>query len=198
MVAARRRSTGRRTISAPAGLLSRRRAPCAGTDRTRTAGGRPMRGRGATRGLHAEHYRRADQPASLFLVAGACTAEACHDGGEKVLKALREFRVEGEPALHQRFRRSLVDVGHHLLLKLVHHRYLHRRDIREPDELANLEGCAIYLDVYFHVSSWLDFNIGPSSATEIDICFSSPAAPPSGPNVLRYVTGFFARDCRDC
>jgi hypothetical protein len=63
-----------------------------------------MRGRGATRGLHAEHYRRADQPASLFLVAaGARTAEACHDGGEKVLKAFREFRVEGEPALHQRF-----------------------------------------------------------------------------------------------
>src|SRR6478609_9290248 len=145
--------------------FSRRRVPCARTDRTRTAGGRPMRGRGATRGLHAEHYRRADQPASLFLVAaGARTAEALHDGGEKVLKAFREFRIEGEPALHQRFRRKLIDVGHHLLLKLVHHRDLHRRDIREPDELAGLEGCAIYLDVYFHVPSWPDFDIGPSAA----------------------------------
>ena len=70
-----------------------------------------------------EHYRRADQPASLFLVAaGARTAEACHEGGEKVLKAFCEFRVEGEPALRQRFRRKLIDVGHHLLLKLIHHR----------------------------------------------------------------------------
>src|SRR6478672_9324059 len=103
--------------------------------------------------------------ASLFLVAaGERTAEACHDGGEQVLKAFREFRVEGEPALHQRFRRKLIDVGHHLLLKLVHHRDLHRRDIREPDELAGLEGCAIYLDVYFHVPSWPDFDIGPSAA----------------------------------
>ena len=42
--------------------------------------------------------------ASLFLVAaGERTAEAYHDGGEQVLKAFREFRVEGEPALHQRF-----------------------------------------------------------------------------------------------
>jgi len=102
---------------------------------------------------------------SLFLVAaGARTAEACHDGDEKVLKAFREFRVEGEPALHQRFRRSLVDVGHHLLLKLVHHRDLHRRDIREPDGLAGLEGCAIYLDPYFHVPSWPDFDIGSRAA----------------------------------
>jgi hypothetical protein len=119
----------------------------------------------------ADHWLAWAQPASLFLVAaGARTAEACH-GDEKIMKAFREFRVEGEPALHQRFRRSLVDVGHHLLLKFVHQRDLHRRDIREPDELAGLEGCAIYLDVYF-VSSWLDFDIGPSAA---ELTFASAA-----------------------
>ena len=51
------------------------------------------------------------------------------------------------------FRRDLFDVGHHLLLKLVHDRRLHGLHVRKPEELTGLEGRAVDFDVHFHVGS---------------------------------------------
>ena len=85
-----------------------------------------------------------------FLSAARDAAEAGH-GHEHVLKPLGDLRIEGEPALHQRFRRNLLDVGHHLLLQFVHHRRLHRLHIRKSEKLPGFERRAIYFDVNLHV-----------------------------------------------
>src|SRR5258708_31060752 len=74
----------------------------------------------------------------LFLVTGARTAQARH-GHEHVLKPFGDLGIEREPALHQRFRRNLVDVGHHLLLQFVHHRCLHRLQIRSEEHTSELQ-----------------------------------------------------------
>src|SRR4029077_15743710 len=96
----------------------------------------------------------------LFPALGTA-AEARH-GHEHVLKALGDLGIEGEPTLHESFRRNLFDVAQHLLLQLVHHGRLHRLHIREPEKLPGLEGRAIYFDVYLHDCSWLHLTVSVS------------------------------------
>ena len=91
------------------------------------------------------------RPRALFLlVDGPGGAEAGH-GHEHVLETFGQLGIEVQPALHQGFRRHLLDVRHHLLLQLFHHRRLHRRDIRKSEELAGLQRRAVYLDIDLHV-----------------------------------------------
>ena len=79
-----------------------------------------------------------DRPGRLFLVAVPAGAEPRH-AGEDALEAFGDLRIEGEPALDDRIRRELVDVLHHALLEFVHHRGLHRLDVRKAHEFAGFE-----------------------------------------------------------
>src|SRR5829696_3543601 len=117
---------------------------------------RPASGTGSAAGAFARPSlpRPPRWPRLLVLLAHA--AEAGH-GHEHILEPLGDLGIEGEPTLDQGFRRNLIDIGHHLLLHLVHHGGLHRRDVGQSEKLPGLQRRAIYFDVNFHdrSSCWL-------------------------------------------
>src|SRR5208282_6399317 len=79
-------------------------------------------------------------------------------GGGPFQKFLEPFGVHSgdrQPDLEQRFRREPFEFGHHALLDLGHGGLLHGLDIREPHELARLEGRAIDVDGDLHLTAEL-------------------------------------------
>src|SRR6185436_1500537 len=123
-------------------------ATATGSSSTRTGSvPRPASGTGLAAEAAALPSLRRLPPLLLVLLGHA--TEAGH-GHEHVLETLGDLGIEGEPALDQRFRRNLFDVGHHLLLHPVHHRRLHRLHVRKAEKLPGLERRAIYLDINLH------------------------------------------------